>query len=95
MNWTMTNAVANPGRFTRHPRNLPPDPDGYLNAHEAAAFLGVTIGTLAQWRHHNRYKLPAFRLGTGKRGGRCFYRRRDLIAFMEAQFSGQEGPSEE
>lgn len=79
----MATTTLNHGRWTQHLRKLPDDADGFVSSREAADFLGVTLGTLAQWRHHNRYALHAFRLGGGKRGGRCYYRRRDLVAFME------------
>jgi hypothetical protein len=59
--------------------------EGYLRAPAAAEFLGVSLGTLAQWRHHKRYPIPFIRIGRGERGGRCFYRKRDLVKFMESR----------
>ena len=64
------------------------DDEGYLAAPAAAVFIGFAPGTLAQHRFHGRYKIPYIRIGTGRRGGRCFYRKRDLIAFMEAHAMG-------
>ena len=58
--------------------------EGYLQGPAAAAFLGVSPGTLAQWRFHKRYPLPSFRIGRGERGGRTFYRKADLLRFMES-----------
>ena len=63
---------------------------GYLPAKAAAAFLGVEPTTLAQWRHHGRYPLPFVRIGRGKRGGRCFYRKSDLVKFMESRVAEVE-----
>lgn len=63
--------------------------EGYLPARQAAAFLGVEPATLAQWRFHHRYALPSIRLGKGRRGGRCFYRKADLVRFMESRATGQ------
>lgn len=48
-----------------------------LTPAEAAAALRVSVGTLAQWRHHKRYDLPYLKLGTAIR-----YRAEDVRAFI-------------
>ena len=74
---------------------LPPttvrDNEGYLAAPAAARFLGMSLGTLGQWRFHKRYPIPYVRLGRGKRGGRCFYRKSDLVKFMETHVMAGNG----
>ncbi|HUU12330.1 MAG TPA: DNA-binding protein [Terriglobia bacterium] len=71
--------------------------DGFLPAKAAAAFLGVEPATLAQWRFHHRYPLPfvALRKPGKKRGGRCYYRKIDLIKFMESYLTGRGSESKE
>lgn len=49
-----------------------------LTPAEAAAALRVSVGTLAQWRHHKRYSLPFFKIGAAIR-----YRADDVQAFIE------------
>jgi excisionase family DNA binding protein len=48
-----------------------------LTPAEAADALRVSVGTLAQWRHHKRYNLPYLKLGTAIR-----YRAEDIQAFI-------------
>jgi hypothetical protein len=54
-------------------------PDGRVSADDAARYLGHKAKTLAMWRSHGTG--PAWR----KVGGRIFYFRRDLDAFVEGQ----------
>lgn len=53
-------------------------PDGRLSRADAAKFLGIAAGTLANWETH----------GSGPRsvrvGGRIFYYKADLEAFRDA-----------
>ena len=47
-----------------------------LTVHEAAAYLGVAVQTLHNWRSSGRYRLPCLRVGRLVR-----YRRSDLDAW--------------
>jgi len=47
---------------------------------EAAEYLDVTVGTLAQWRHHKRYPLKYIRVGR-----KIAYRVRDLEQFLDSR----------
>ena len=38
-----------------------------LTPTETAARLRVSVGTLAQWRHHKRYSLPFVKIGRAVR----------------------------
>lgn len=49
-----------------------------LEPEEAALTLGVTEGTLQQWRTTNRYNLPFVKVG-----GKVMYRREDIQSFIE------------
>ncbi len=51
-----------------------------LCAAEAAAYLGVTVGTLEVWRSTRRYPLSYIKVGRAVR-----YRREDLITFVESR----------
>jgi excisionase family DNA binding protein len=51
-----------------------------LNNSEAAAYLGVTEGTLTVWRSEGRYKLPFIKVGRLVR-----YRLTDLNAFLDSR----------
>lgn len=57
-----------------------------LTSAEAAQRLRVTYGTLAQWRHHQRRKLPFVRIGR-----KIFYRSGDLEAFIIANVHSGDG----
>jgi len=48
-----------------------------LSRHEAAAYLGVTVQTLAHWACTNRVRLPFVRIGKLAK-----YRQADLEAFI-------------
>lgn len=50
--------------------------DRTLNHHEAAAFLGVDVGTLYNWVHLRRIRVI-------KIGRKNVYRERDLTEFMD------------
>ena len=51
-------------------------PDGRAARKDAAAFVGVKPKTLAEWQRLGKGPLPR------KVGGRIFYRRADLEAFV-------------
>lgn len=51
---------------------------------DAAAFLGVTVGTLEVWRCTRRYPLPYVKIGRLVR-----YRRADLLAFIDSRTIGK------
>lgn len=57
-----------------------------LNDRQAAAFLGVSPGTLANWRSQGTVGVPYVRLGRAVR-----YRVRDLQAFLDRQTIGPCG----
>ena len=50
--------------------------DDLISAEEAAKFLGVSVGTLAQWRHTKAYPLPFIKTATVR------YRISDLNKFI-------------
>ena len=52
-------------------------PDGRMSRRDAAAYLGISPKTLAQWACSNQGP-PSKRVG-----GRAFYYRADLDAFIE------------
>lgn len=52
--------------------------DALLNREEAANFLRLSPGTLANWQSTQRQKIPCIKLG-----GRIFYRTTDLIKWIE------------
>lgn len=49
-----------------------------LTPKEAAAYLQVTVGTLAVWRTTQRYPLAYIKVGRSVR-----YREADVLAFLE------------
>ncbi len=53
-------------------------PDGRMNRENAARYLGVAVQTLAAWAVHGKGPRPK------KVGGRNFYYRTDLDAFISA-----------
>jgi hypothetical protein len=57
-----------------------------LNDRQAAAFLGVSPGTLANWRSSGTVRLPFVKLGRAVR-----YRVRDLQAFLSKNTVGAAG----
>ena len=52
---------------------------------QAAAYLGVSLGTLEVWRCKKRYPLPYVKVGRLVK-----YRQSDLDAFLEARTVGKE-----
>jgi excisionase family DNA binding protein len=54
-----------------------------LNDRQAAAFLGVSPGTLANWRSQGTVGVPYLRLGRAVR-----YRRSDLERYLSAKTVG-------
>ncbi len=50
---------------------------------DAAAFLGVTVGTMEVWRCVRRYPLPYVKIGR-----KVMYRRADLLAFIDSRTVG-------
>jgi hypothetical protein len=56
--------------------------DLMLDRREAAAFLSITIGTLATWKYAKRYSLPYIKVGRHVR-----YRASDLINFLESNLN--------
>lgn len=63
-------------------RNVNPN---LLSRQEAAAFLGVSVSTLAVWACNKRYGLPVVKMGRLVK-----YRLSDLIAFIERRTLNQE-----
>jgi hypothetical protein len=57
--------------------------DEFLTPKQAAEFLGLAVGTLANWRVRGAGP-RFFRLG-GARGGHIRYDRADLMAFARAK----------
>jgi excisionase family DNA binding protein len=53
--------------------------DPLLSRKEAAAYLGVTLGTLEQWSSSKAYNLPVTKIGTKM----CKYRRSVLDKFIQ------------
>ncbi|MEV5472141.1 helix-turn-helix transcriptional regulator [Streptomyces sp. NPDC002387] len=70
----------------RKPRREPPPPSGCVWIDEAADHVGVTVGTLYNWRH----------LGRGPRsftiGRRAAYRIADLDAYLEELYQAAVNP---
>jgi len=65
------------------PPTSPPTPRELLTTAEAAELLRVDPQTLSTWRvtgHH--HDLPFVKMGSGGTGGRVYYRRSDLEAFI-------------
>ncbi|WP_311777639.1 helix-turn-helix domain-containing protein [Trueperella abortisuis] len=66
------------------------DDERALTPVEAAAFLGVSVKTLTNWRSLGRgpaylkYDLGGIPDGQGRRRGSVAYKVRDLLAFMSA-----------
>lgn len=60
-------------------RSIPFDQER-MTRKEAAAYLGVTPGTLAVWKSTRRYALPVVKVGRI-----TFYRRSDLDSFIESR----------
>lgn len=53
--------------------------DALLTPAQAAAFLGISKGTLYNWS--SQRKIPVVRWGSGKRGGTIRFRREALERF--------------
>ena len=53
--------------------------DPLLSRKDAAAYLGVTLGTLEQWSSSKAYHLPVTKIGTKM----CKYRRSILDKFIQ------------
>jgi len=53
---------------------------------ETAEQIRVTYGTLAQWRHHQRYRLPFVRIGR-----KVYYRQQDIDRFIEENVHPGDG----
>jgi excisionase family DNA binding protein len=53
---------------------------GLLTPKQASGYMGVTAGTLANWRSLKRYDLPFIKIG---RRGYVRYRRSDIDEFLE------------
>jgi len=69
--------------FSPRPPTPPPTPRELLTTAEAAELLRVDPQTLSTWRvtgHH--HDLPFVKMGSGGTGGRVYYRRSDLEAFI-------------
>lgn len=60
-----------------------------LSVKEAAAFLGVSVNTLRQWRSAGKDPRSVSYMG-GKRSG-VYYTRQSLIDFIHAHESESEG----
>ena len=62
-------------------------PPQLLNRDEAARFLRLSPGTLANWQSTQRMKIPCLKLGR-----KIFYRERDLAKWIESRAMNlQEG----
>ena len=57
--------------------------DLLLNTRDAAAFIGVTPGTLENWRCHNN-RGPVFLKTSPSRRGKVLYRTSDITAWQQA-----------
>ena len=51
-----------------------------VNTKRAAELLGVSVMTLAQWRHHKRYQLPYVKIGN-----RVMYKVSDLGKLIDSR----------
>lgn len=51
-----------------------------LTSQEASGYLGVSSGTLANWRNLKRYDLPFIKIG---KRGYVRYRKSDIDEFLE------------
>lgn len=58
------------------------DPEKFLTAREAAAFLYISYDTLALWRRLEKHKIPYMRISN-----HIFYRYADLVAFRDKHFN--------
>jgi len=58
---------------------------GLLSRKEAAAYLGITAQTLAEWHRSKRYPIPVVKVGRLAK-----YRQADLDAFVNSQVDAQE-----
>lgn len=56
------------------------DPAARMSPQETALQLGVSKRTLDAWRSTGRHALPYYRLG-----GRIYYSRTDVLAWLEAR----------
>jgi hypothetical protein len=76
-------ALALSSSFSPRPPTPPPTPRELLTTAEAAELLRVDPQTLSTWcvtgHHHD---LPFVKMGSGGTGGRGYYRRSDLEAFI-------------
>jgi excisionase family DNA binding protein len=60
----------------------------YLDTPEAAAFLGLSPGTLMVWRSTKRYEIPYYKIG-----GLVRYEEQDLINWVESRkINGKKKP---
>ena len=66
--------------------------DDLLTALEAAALIGVSYQSLANWRHHRRH-IPYLKRRGGS-GVSIFYRRADLEEYMRRSAALVEHPVE-
>lgn len=55
-------------------------PSDLLDRNEAAEFMRLAPGTLANWQCTQKRKIPCFKLGK-----RIFYRKPDLLKWIEQQ----------
>lgn len=64
-------------------------PSDLMTRKQAAAYLGVTPGTLAVWKTKHRYSLPMIKVGKLAK-----YRKADLDAWIESRrvVPGEEAP---
>ena len=51
-----------------------------LTPEEASGYMGLTVGTLANWRNLKRYDLPFIKVG---KRGYVRYRKSDIDEFLE------------
>jgi len=63
-----------------HPASPTPSPADLLTQEQAAAILGISPGTLENWRTTRRYDLPYVKIGN-----RVRYRRADLFTFIRSR----------
>ena len=61
-----------------------PSPSDLLTQEQAASVLGISPGTLEQWRTTHRYRLPYIKVGS-----RVRYRRSDLETFIVSRTVGE------
>lgn len=84
MSTTPSPASDQPKHPRRTPGKLPPPPPGVpvMTRLEAAAFMGVSLGSFGIWERDGRVTIPRYRAATGT-GGTIYYTVHDLTRLRE------------